>query len=517
MKRKREFARLGILCVFFSGTLANFINTNLRCKLFGIDFSDCLNSVYRPRSMYESFANSFNLPVQKDAACAFTPCKMAILGSGLNRILSIAQHKHSYPGQCICLGLGSCGCEAQEETGEETNAAAIQPATEIVSEMPSVVTQTVRKTETIRVLQTPEPLMTRVQVVTKMPAPSTEYIYRPVQSVVQPGGYPPGYDMLPSGMPMPMPMPTAHILPAMPSSTAPNIAPRHRYQMHPAQQDYESHLSDTPNAITIPYSTITKTAQVTVPVYSTITRTKYVINTVDNYITETATKTTTQTLTKSKTKTKTVTVTETVSDHVERTKFSTIYKYNTTTMERTATVTVTNAFTVTITQPSAPSSSPQAGPGPLPLPVVPSSLLPEKPLAPARTVVDHRVPQSASQDWKPLSKSKPQYRVVKMVKDMLVCPVLSTGCIDKQKALAGLCKIGPGTETNCPPPHTFSGFQHPVAPPSTNAQTQVQEQVQPQPQVQVQPQVQPQDCGENCPEVVKTVWVRAKPTPKISS
>ncbi|OAG29010.1 hypothetical protein NEDG_01149 [Nematocida displodere] len=486
MQSKWFFLEAAVFSLLLAQGQAFFSEGNMRCRLFGINYQDCLNSVYRPMPAYDSFLNSFNVPVQKEQACGFSPCKIALLGSGATRFLSVAQTAHP-PGDCLCLGITSCGCEMISDVHDHQHplsppepAPYHPPRTHTVSIGSSsvqVVTHTVQVVSTVRVTETPA-----------------------VSTVVQ-------VQSVPLALP-PVATPAAQAsAPPKPSDAAPgNSAPA------------GGHI------ITIPYSTVLKTVEVTVPAYKTVTRSQYFVNTVDSYITQTMTLTKTRTVTKLKTRTQKLTVTETVSDHIERTRFSTVYVPSVKTVNNTKMLTVfdttTKVLTATLTatpQPTpapAPSTAPQP-PAPAP-PIAPQrpapaqapykrhKKRPARPQAPPMPA-GFRQPQpnvQALPQPQPQPQAQPQplpqpaqvkYVVVKTVKKKEVCRPMVNGCIDVSKVMSGACEIGPRADAStekCTPPRQLSGAL----------------------QITDTPAPKPQDCSPNCDTVVKTVYVRATPT-----
>ncbi|KAH9386897.1 uncharacterized protein NEMAJ01_1793 [Nematocida major] len=418
MKRRMLLLSARVLLVPLLRVQAFYNDNTSRCQLYGISYADCLGSVYRPASAYDSYIKSFNLPIHKDDACLYSICKMALMNTGSERYISIAQNAHP-SGECICLGAASCGCEVAAVPAPEIKTVFALPTYRIPEPEKIMVTRTVSKTKTItvKVTETPSYVEGDQTLVESFDVPVERYISGKTHPT-------PGemlleltkkLDMLNSkggltSTEMPHPSP---ILPPMRENLV--QPPMHFPDLHP-----------NGNVITIPYSTVTTTVQKTVPVYSTTVRTQYVVNTVDNYITETITKTQVKTETKTKTATETKTLTETISDHVERTKFSTVYVPKTTTIDKVSTYTmevpktVTSSVTKTITQSVAPTKEV----------IIPSA----RPIK-----IKKRVPIVLQTNSSPSAPQKSKYFIVKKeIKNKMVC---KGGCTNPSTVLSGECPI----------------------------------------------------------------------------
>ncbi|KAI5193223.1 hypothetical protein NEMIN01_2421 [Nematocida minor] len=436
--RKRKIFLRAILLLAPSRVLA-YNSNDMRCQLYGINYNDCLSSIYRPMPAYDSYAKSFNLPIHKDEACAYSMCKIAMLANGLEKFISIANKAHP-PGECICLGSNSCGCETMAIPSEIPH-----------MHIPSVVTKTVSKTKTVRVNVTESPPDDETIEVHRVPISALDNVLfggktqntlleeldKKIQ-ILQNQNFP---------------------------KKLPNLKPNHNIMENAMVPPENAALREIPkfhmdgNVITIPFSTTTTTVQVSVPVYKTTVRTQYVVNTVDNYITETKTKTEIKTVVKTETETTTKTQTETISDHVERTKFSTIFVPKTVTVDKVSIKTKHATKTTTVT--------------------TVKTVQPTEEKTKIKTKTEEKIITPSSEP----KADKKYYIVKKLVKKRLVC---KEGCTNPNIPLSGECPMGAmGT---CPPNQMHPGFIRPAAP--TN--------------------IPRSGCiGAECPEVVKTVYVKS--------
>lgn len=58
-----------------------------RCRRYGINLNDCLNSVYLPKKEYDEYLQSFNLPIVRDSSCNKGRC-MAVVYKDANRCMN---------------------------------------------------------------------------------------------------------------------------------------------------------------------------------------------------------------------------------------------------------------------------------------------------------------------------------------------------------------------------------------------------------------------------------------------
>ncbi|KAI5162262.1 hypothetical protein NEAUS04_0981 [Nematocida ausubeli] len=433
MKKARILQSAGSVLLYISSVYSFYNENAIRCQLFGINYNDCIGSVYRPSPTYDSYIKSFNLPIHKDDACAYSICKAAVLGSGENRFISIAQNAHP-PGACLCLGSAHCGCDTVAISPPQLKTI-YQVPMETITPTHLIVTQTVSHTKTVVVKVTEPPAEKSI---IELEPTST-----PMLPLLEPGNQnniaqqelliklSKQIELLTSDKPETRPkLPNYEMVQT--SQSEPIITPGPL-----SVPDVQQHGS----IITIPYSTTTTTVQVTVPVYKTKVRTQYVVNTVDNFTTETLTKTQTKTVTTTKNKTLHSTVTETISDHVERTKFRTVYMPKTVTVDKTSTFTSYLSKTTTVTSIVKPTK-------------LVNSITP----AETSSVEKNRGRISLSSvgigSKRPSRGTEKKYFIVQQeIKNKLVC---RQGCTNPKVQLSGECPIG--SIQACPPAHIQPGF-----------------------------------------------------------
>lgn len=466
MNRKAVLLRLGVLFAGFSSAKAFYNENTIRCQLFGINYNDCLGSIYRPSSAYDSYIKSFKLPIRKDDSCAFSICKVALLGTGSDRFISVAQNAHP-PGECLCLGSNSCGCEAVSVSAPDVNTVFALPAYQVHQPEQKVVTKIINKTKTVTVKVTEHPdeysdqvaveripirRAERITASTNIGSPQNDLLTELAKKL----------DELNSKTPL------HNFMAAQPPQTASLAASASSHPIH--IQDFHANG----NVITIPYSTVTTTVNVTVPQYSTTVRTQYVVNTVDNYLTETVTKTQLKTTTKIQKETTTKTVTETISDHVERTKFSTVYIPKTVTVDKISTLTKYSPKTITVTTTKKIYATRKTPSGHL-----------RKKIQQSPPTVNQKGSGIISNGIGP---SRKYFMVKPQITQKLVCKM---GCTNPSIPLSGECPVS--SMGICPPA-----------------------QIQAQPGFSTVPQINQanMECRDaNCTEMIKTVYVRASASP----
>lgn len=454
--------RAGVVCLLFSTVFALYSDNALRCQLFGISYNDCFGSVYRPIPVYDAYVKSFNLPVRKDPDCSYGMCRIAVVGTGMNRFVNITDKLHP-PGNCVCVGNSSCGCEVVPVLDNP------YPIQEFPKQEPETrtVTRVVDKTKTVTVQITPS--LDIDDIVNKIPISlldtelTTETqthrdilheLDKKIEILQQ------SQNSILKGSP-------GLIHTISPSHTVPSSKP-------PIQ------IHSSGNVITIPYSTVTRTISVTVPEYMTTVRTQYLINTVDNYITETKTKTTTKTMTKTDTEIVTKTQTETISDHVERTKFSTVYVPKTVTLDKVSTVVKYDKKTVTVTKTRVIKPTP---------PKVPE-IRPPREKEEKKRKPKIRIGINPQSSIIPEGKPGGYFLVKKTLSNKMICKDI---CTNPGKSLSGDCPVG--MMAVCPPAQIVQGFNKPVENTAPSHE----------------------ECGikNDCTEVIKTVYVRASATPAV--
>ncbi|KAI5179647.1 hypothetical protein NEOKW01_0110 [Nematocida sp. AWRm80] len=521
MKHREILLRLGVLCTGLSYAQAFIADGNLRCRSYGIGYKDCLNSVYRPHPVYDSYIHSFNLPIRKDIQCAYNLCKIALMGTGVDKYISVVKNIHP-PGDCICIGLNNCGCEIVADIGPAEEQKTIytmpkEPQTHMPVDIPMSIrtvqsvhtvniTQTKTATQTVNIEPTPFHLLPTIIGQAK-PSENIRIGTAEILSALGEIGY--MQQMLSNYTEPPIIKPTV-------STSSLKTGLMHsgntgRFMASPPQIKGVSQQPEG-NFITIPFSTVVKTVQITIPSYITTTRTNYVVNTVDNYITNTMTKTATTTYTKELTQTRTTTVTETISDHIERVKFSTIYENKTVTVDKVSiltksipkTITVTRTATATTTYkdhiPYYPrhrhrhrpeESEPEIEEEPIQKTRIPKrkTLSPRPVHRPIQVRPSSRYKQSKNIP-EINSKSNQMYIVKPEIRSALVCAPSISGCITPQHLLSGQCEMPSSKGLICPPVDKHQTFN--ASRPST-----------------LEAPVCVNDCEE---EVVKTVYVRAMPT-----
>lgn len=497
-------------------------DSTLRCQLYGIPRIDCVNSIYRPMQMHNQYISSFNLPVHKDPICSFIACKVAIIGSGSDRLLSIARNTHP-PGDCVCLGVSECGCEAMSEISSLHIPSIKTVYTMPPIEMPleNIETKTVSRTRTVsrEVLATEPPkerVVTKVRTVT-----ASEYTPGASESLMK--KYKESIPEIISSLfgsrsvfkkedkeiktissvktisgSAVTHTSTVYVSQTVTKKLEPTIS-KSRESISYAGISTSSNIQSAPpiqtigNIITIPYTTVTKTANVTVPVYSTLTRMQYVVNTVDNYVTQTVTTMKTQTMTVRLTSTKTRTVTETVSDHIERTRFSTVYMPKTVTKTVYKTETHNNHLKPTQNLQINQQRPSQYERGRVLIGRASPEVLSAKHMHQMHQM--NQIQNGVSTGKISLPQKK--YMLIRkpiVHRSLQSCQLMINGCIDMQKALAGECKIENSKNECFLPPQSFLGPKHP----------------------QMIPHPDPQECTDSsCDEIIKTVYVRASATQKM--
>lgn len=487
MRRRWLFLGCACIALLFPCAGAIFQDTALRCKLFGIEYKDCLNSIYRATPAHDAFLNSFGLPVRKSAICAYLPCRIALLMSGAEKVLSVAQSQPP-SAECICLGVTDCGCDISEPQVQQEHIKIIYQKEEPKDSRPEkpdaekeqIKTATTTKVETRT--QTSTKTVQVTHTVTKELKTESQAPASTVHSVITIRTT----KTYTATISQPLSPTAPPVISIEPTISRPVSHHQNRDRHNHKGADFPgSYSSKKVHVLTIPDSTVTVTQTRTLPVYSTLTRTKYLVNTVDNYITETVSKTKTQTLTMNKTRTETKTVTETVSDHIERTRVSTTYLPKTTTVSVTVTATAT-----TVQSPSTSTKPAKTGPSPS------HHLEQEKDQEEDEAPEKKKKHRQKRRHEKPRKQKLNGYIVIKKPKSPKILCISPNGCPDAGKVLSGECPITPGARSNysCLPGN-FSGRKSQVVP-----------------QIQIRAEKEEGTCLADC-DVVKTVYVRAHPTP----